>query len=446
MRLALGPGPGPRLLAPGVPDWLGADGTRVGWVLRDRLFLRDESGVSVVELPDHAEDVSAGPHRWTVGLSNGFVQVDPVNTRIEALLVDDDAEPVATRPGESVGLFIEVPEHRLLRLSDGLALPLPDGALRARWIRPWATGLGACWVDMEALFRLGARVSALGRAPGPDGLACGPLGGALVALKADTVVAAPRGLAMRVGRVVDAESARFAPDGESVLAACDDGVVWIGLADGAVRRTWTGSLQPVGFAPGPVLWDRARGVLVREDGAVLLDGFAGALPGVAGRVLAGPGGAVWDLDTGLRGRTDVGGGVCVTDGERVVHVDDVEVHIAGGATFPHGLCAEDDVVDAARLDGDAIVVATLDGEVGSFALADGAVRARTTERAPWKAGPRACPVGVSLPAADDESWLKIGEIRWPIPADGAAIVGDTVWAWTTEGALVAVPLWSTEAS
>ena len=40
----------PRLAAPGVPDWIGADGVRVGWTLRDRLFLLGEDHVDATAL------------------------------------------------------------------------------------------------------------------------------------------------------------------------------------------------------------------------------------------------------------------------------------------------------------------------------------------------------------------------------------------------------------
>ena len=136
MRLSLGPGPLPRLVAPGVPDWIGTDGERVGWLVRDRLFLHDGDSVRVVELPDEADGAVATPTRWTIALGSGFVRICPREARVEELLVDDEAVPVATRPGRDVGLFVEVPEHRLLRLTDGLPLPLPTGALHARHVQP----------------------------------------------------------------------------------------------------------------------------------------------------------------------------------------------------------------------------------------------------------------------------------------------------------------------
>lgn len=439
MRLSLSTGPLPRLLAPGAPDWIGADGTRVGWALRDRLFLLRDDHVAVVELPDLVEEIAPGPTRWTVALGAGFVRIDPVMARVEELLLDDEAAPVATRAGEALGLFVEVPEHRLLHLVDGRPLPLPDGAIRSRFVRPWQTGVGACWVDLDVILRMGARVSVVGRAQRTEGLAVGPEGALLVRGASDTWVAAPKGLAVRVGRLLDADSARFSPDGASVLAAAADGVVWVDLATGEVRKSWPGSLAPVGFAPDPVLWDLDRGALTDATGAVRLDGFAGAAPAAAGSVLAGPGGAVWDLNTGARGRADLRDGVCATDGTVTVHVDDTHAHVLGGASFPHGLCADDDVVDHAALDGDTLVVATLDGEVGRFAL-DGAPRGRTRRKSPPRPARAAPPPGVILPDEDEESYVRVADARFPVPADGAARAGDAVWAWTDEGALFALPV------
>lgn len=439
MRLSLGTGPLPRLLAPGVPDWLGADGVRIGWALRDRLFLHAGSSVDVVELPDEIEEVAASPHRWTLALGSGFVRVDPETARIEELLLDDEAEPLATHAGEELGLFVEVPEHRLLRLVDGRPLPLPDGALRARWIRPWATGIGAVWVDIDVIFRLGSRVSVLGRAPAPEGIACGPEGSVLIGIKGDAVVAAPRGFAVLVGRPIDADSARFSPDGTTVLAACPEGVAWIDLVTGAVRKVWDGSLVPVGFAPGPILWDLDRGAVLDESGAVVLDGFAGSAPATAGRVLAGPGGAVWNLTSGVRGGDVLRDGVCATDGERTIHADDTHVQVLGGPRFAHGLCGEEDAIDAARIDGDTLVLATLDGEVGRYTLPAGEPRERTHQRSPWKSLPPARPESVTLTRDEAESQIRIGDQTWPLPADGAATVGDQVWAWTREGSLFGFP-------
>ena len=81
MRLSLGPGPLPRLVAPGVPDWIGTDGERVGWLVRDRLFLHDGDSVRVVELPDEADGAVATPTRWTIALGSGL---DRKSTRLNS--------------------------------------------------------------------------------------------------------------------------------------------------------------------------------------------------------------------------------------------------------------------------------------------------------------------------------------------------------------------------
>lgn len=449
MRLSFPPGPLPTLYAAGVPDWVGADGTHVGWTLRDKLFLLDGDGARVVPLPDWADDVATGPGGWTIATETGFVRVDPAKGQVVSAVFEDEREPVACRPGEEVGLFVEVPEHRLIRLSDGLALPLPDAALRARWIHPWETGVGACWVDMDTLYRMGSRISALGKAPGSEGIRCGPGGAVVVALKKDTVVAAARGLAVQVGRRLDPDSARFAADGQQVLAATEQGVVLVDLRDGRVVREWEGSFAPVGFAlagtrtasdgAGPVLWDLDRAALVDGEGAVLVTGLAASVPGVAGNVLAGPGGAVWDLSSGERTRDDVREGACATDGRAVVHVTGDTVRVLGGATFAHGLLTGDeDEVERARIDGDAVVIETLDGEAGAFALADGAVRWRKAVRAPTKAK-SAFPEGIALVPEEEEGAVEIDGKRWSLPADGAARAGGRVWLWTDEGFLAAVP-------
>jgi hypothetical protein len=459
MQLSLN-GPLPRLLAPGIPDWIGTDGSRVGWIVRDRLFLLDGGSARVVELPDHAEDAVAGPDGWHVALGNGVVRIDATAGNIAALLVDDEADPVAARPGADVMLFVEVPEHRLLRMRDGKALPLPDAALRARHIRPWSSGLGACWVDFDTLYRLGERISALGRAPGAEAIACGPQGAVMVALKADTVLAAPRGLAVRLGRRVDVDSARFAPDGLLALAADEHGVVLVDLRTGTVERTWSGSLAPVGFAPDPVLLDVETGRLLDAAGRTLLEGFAGSTPGRSGDLLAGPGGALWRLgESAVRVRADLADGACATDGTVVVYADARSVRVFEGAaerSSEHGLDTADDPIADVRLDAGTIEVRTLDGEVARLALADLSVQGRArpkrvtgaAEPSAARSSPgatvardhRAGSDGVRLPAPDGASVVRVGDVELPIPADAAASIGARAWLWTEDGMLVEAAL------
>lgn len=432
MRLGLGSGTGPRLLAPGLPDWIGADGAHVIWVQRDRLFVLKGHGVHLVELPDLVEDVTADPAGVVVALRAGFVRVDVAHARPVAVLLDDEADPVTTRPGLDVGLFVEVPSHRLLRLADGGALPLPDAATRARLIRPWARGEGAVWVDMDHLYRMGRRTEALARAPKATGLAVGPDGALLLTLEGDTLVAAPRQPAVRLGHRSVADSARFSPDGAQVLVADEEGVLLVTLATGKVEREWHGAFAPVGWAPAPRLLDLDRGALVDADGAVLLDGFARAGVATAGTVLVGPGGAVWDLPSGERRAAGLVDGVSATDGRTVVHADDHAVGRVGGTRHPHRLVEEDDEVAWVRLDGDDAVVGTLDDRVARVSLADGTV----TPAAGAAPRPRPAEPGLVVAAADEPSGVTLDGRRVALPVDDGVRAGDGWWLWNDEGLLV----------
>lgn len=438
MDLSLGPGDGLRLLAPGQPDWIGADGERLGWAVRDRLFLLRGDRVAMVTLPDLVEEVHPDPEGWVVALGQGFVRVDPARAEITAVIVDEDADPVTTHAGRDVGLLVEVPEHRVFRLADARPIPIPDGAASARFVRPWARGHGLVWVSGDTLYRLGERTAALGRAPGAEGIAAGPDGAVLVSLKADTVVAAPRGLAVRVGEHVEASTARFSPDGREVVAACEDGAVRIELATGKVVERWDGSLLPVGRLAGWVFLDATRGAVVDGGGAVLAGGFGGARAARSGGTLAGPGGAVWTLPTRARREAGLFEGLAGTDGHRVVHVVGGQLRLDGGVEVPHGLEDDGDEVVVVKVHGAEVVLTTLDGEQAKFDGTTGAQRERTHVRPPRLPGADLC-AGAGVSAEGEDSEVRVGDAAWPIPADGVAVVPGGHWAWTREGMLVQLP-------
>lgn len=437
MRLGTGPGKGPRLYAPGVPDWIGADGAHVLWVLRDRLFVLSAKEVRVVELPDLVEDVVADRAGVVVALARGFVRVDVAKGKVVAACLDEEADPVTTRPGVDLGLFVRVPSHKLVDLATGTDVPLPDAATRARFFRPWASGRGAAWVDFDHLYRLGARIEAIGKAPKTAGLAVGPGGGCVVQLESDTLVAPPRGLAQKLGTKVNAASVRFHPDGREALAAHADGVVRLDLAEGRVLEEWEGHLAPVGWAPEVRLLDLDAGALLDGRREVLMEGFAGARAALAGSTLAGPGGAVWELTTGERRGGGWSGGACAIDGARAVHVDEHGLALLGGGRVRHAAVGDDDEVDWARLDGEAVVIGTAAGEVVRVSLADGTARKPGRTKSPPR--PPRAPEGVRWSEPEDPSAVVVDGKAWPLPADGAARVGQEVWIWSDEGLLAQLP-------
>ena len=480
MEFELGPGEGLRLLAPGAPDWIGADGVRIGWTVRDRLFLYEPFGVAprvcLVALPDLVEEVSPHPDGWVVALGQGFVRIDPTRGEAVAMVLDDEADPVGTRAGADVGLMVEVPEHRLLRIADGREVPLPYGASRARRVRPWSRGVGACWVDLDVVYRMGDRIQVVGRGIDVDGLAVGPFGALLASHRGGSVVAAPRQLGVALDERLDALHACFDADGARLLTASEDGAVEVDLLHGKVVRRWEGCFQPLGWARVPgkdgggprtaaTFLDGDRGVVVDDEGGPLLGGFSGALPSRAKDLLVGPGGRVWNLRTrqaeqgpalgdSMLGDSMLGGtavtGVTATDGERVVVVAEGKVTVRGGIRFGTDLEDGDDEIAVARIDDDILVLTTLDGETARYTLADGTLLGRIREKPPALPTPDV-PEGVTTAEEGEDSTLSIGDQEWPLPADGACPVGERVpkgpgpwWAWTREGMLVQLPLGWTE--
>ncbi len=438
MRLHLAADVPTRLLAAGVPDWLGADGLRIGWALRDVLFWLEGGEVFTLQLPDVITDVCPGPSTWTVAMALGVAEVDLSTRAVRHLLSVDAGDPLEVLPGEGTALVVAVPESAYIRVGDGAAIELPFAATRARFAAPFSQGAGLVWIDRERLFRQaeGGAPCPLGPAGGVEALAIGPSGVVLAAVESDTLCVASPGIVRRLGQEIDVEGARFSPDGRLALAADEAGVVEVDLATARVLRRWDGAAVPVGYAPGPVRWERTTGRLVDAEGAAVAQGFAGASPSCRGGWLAGPGGAVRRLTDGVVLRADLGEGTAATDGVRVVVVDDTVVHVLDGATFAHGLVAGEDGVDLVRVDEDRVTVQTFDGQAAAFSL-DGTERWRRRDRRAIRPESWRIP-GVRLGDPEESSLTLVDDRSLAIPADGAARVGGSVWLWSEEGMLVAV--------
>lgn len=441
------------LLAPGWPEWVGTDGRVLGWVVRDRLFLRqpassgDAARVWLVELPDIAEGVCPTQDGWVVALGQGFVVVDPQRAEIVAAVLDDDSDPVGTRAGREVGVLLEAPSSRALRLSDGAALVLPDGASRSRWLTPFASGEGVIWVDAEVVYRLHGRpgatpkIAAVGRARGTVEVCAGPGGAAVVRGRSGSLLLAPRGFGVE-GPKVDA--VRFSQDGARVLATDADGAVELSLQDGGALRRWAGRFDPVGWIEDvPWVHDRStgelRGLSSKPELQGLLSGFCGAKPAMtAGGMLVGPGGGRWTLgDRTTTSRAFVDGLLAV--GEvggvgTIVHVDDgVQLLVEGASPVriaidePTGVTVADGVVWIETMSGAAAFGA--DGAVIEGAALPSGL---------FEADPE-IDEALQLGEPGEDSFVGHDDGRaWPVPADHARCVGAEVWAWSDDGALYAL--------
>lgn len=424
-----------RLLAAGWPAWVGTDGQRIGWAVRDRLFLCSVCAPEVVRmvvLPDVIEGAVASPDRWVVALGQGFVTVDPVRAEACGALLDDEADPVGTRAGCDVGVFLEPGGHRALRLSDGQPVAMPDGGGHSRWLSPWAFGEGVAWVDLDTVYRLSSgHIRAIGRSRGTVELCVGP-GGALVARGGSaSLLAAPRGFGVEGPKV---EAVRFSLDGERALVTDAEGASEILLRSGELVQRWAGRLDPVGFVGAePWVHDRSTGCLRALRSGVVWPGFGGARPERTGEVLVGPGGRRWKLgedgrDLGLvDGLVSVGS---IGGREVIAHVDEeLRVYVEGR------LEGRRDVGEAER-------VRVANDRV--WVWGDGGARSYNAD-GELLGGEVAVPgklavldEGVIVAEADEESEVRLGNRSWPVPADGAAGVRGGVWAWSDDGALYAL--------
>ena len=437
MRLSLGTGPLPRLLAPGTPDWIGADGERVWWAVNDVLFVLDGSGVTTAQLPDEVATCAVSAAGCTFATRYGAMRVSADGT-VGAALSVDQGEPLGVVPGADCVLVLSVPEHSLVPFTGTGAIPVPDAATRARFAAPFQTGVGMVWIDLDSLYRMGAdqRPQGLGRASGALALTVGPSGALLVALDDDTLCAAPGAPAVRLGEPVDVESARFSPDGLRALFADEAGIQEIDLRTARTLRRWEGTLTPVGYAPSPTWLDEATGCLTSADGNVVLGGFAGGGAALGGDWLVGPGGAVWSRSTGARLRGGLPPGVTATDGARVLVADDNDVTVLDGASFAHGLSlGADEAVELAAIVDDEVRVQTSGGALAAFSL-DGTPR-RREPGADWLPEV-ASDADAGLSEPDEPSAVRVGGVEWALPADGVLTVAGERWAWSIGGALYAL--------
>lgn len=269
----------PETVCPQIPEIIGLVGDRLAFVLDSTpYFLTFAGDMTEIDLPDEVDAASFAPAGIALAGGDVLWRFAADGT---ALGVDDLTELEALRvlPGWDVTLAMAAPAHHLLQLSPAAELELPEGATRARHAAPFATGVGMVWVDLEQVYRLrhGSLPAALGRAPKAQGLAVGPDGAFVIQLEKDTLLAAPRGVGVRLGSVVDAESARFSADGLRAMALDEDGAVLLDLVNGKEIGRWDGDFMPIGFGPEPILLDGMAGAIVGGDGSVLIKRFCPSL-------------------------------------------------------------------------------------------------------------------------------------------------------------------------
>lgn|GEM_PF-5010583 len=445
--LAMGPGEGDRLVAPGVPDQLLADGERLGWSSRSALVILapDRTTARVVALDHTPHALSTGPDRWALVHEGGVEIVDPDSGSSHQIATDLVEELVELRPGGALAVLRTASGNRVVDLDTGGFVTLPAGARRTRTLLPWSSGAGLIWIDDDSLYRWSDQrgVAVCGHLPERAvAVVPGPGGSVLVTLgSGGCLVASPGRQAVLLSQEVLAQSASFDAAGTRLLAAVAEGTALFDTRTGARTRLWTHG-APVGFAPDPVRLDDDKGVLLGPDDQVLVRhlGLAGVSQDLP--LLVGPGGTVWDLSTGRPAWPDepLTGGVTAVYDDRVLHVADRDGTLYDDTgtvlsrwripLFPEASAEEllqvvrtgggeeeddsDAVAEAAWL-GDRVVLLTLDGVVGVVDARDGALVRREQldayeETDGWPG---------LVPHRRRGVWLRVGEGGRLLPGPGA---------------------------
>jgi hypothetical protein len=320
----------------------------------------------------------------------------------------------------------------------GGAVDLPEGAAEAQDLRPWPSGRGVVWRSEDWLYRWDTRsVRPIGRCNAGDSWLVGPAGAVLVGRDGEwTAGAARRGSVSPLPTpiTIDPWGVRFDDDGAEVAGIGTAGDhVRVDLVGGRLLARTVGSL-PLDAGTGALVGDT-----VRVHGAIRFRGVGEHTWALGGAQLAGPAGVVWDLVSGTPrfsnpvvklGATAATGGLWVTiDWE---HGDGAWFDPATGAITSRFRIqlAEGDMIEAATAVAGIGYARTSIGRV--YAIDAGKVEHVQEYPDPVELGDRGdrwqiVPNGIRVDG--------YGLVR--VPVEAAATIGGRVWAWNTDGLLVA---------
>jgi hypothetical protein len=299
-----GPGVGPRLLAPGLPDALIAAEGVICWPFEEGLFLLRGSVATFVETGAVLGLVPTA-EGWTLLTSGG-----PTGLRLRRL--DPDGSLLGERSISGIGRAPQLGAGLVAwrKGADNIVLPAAEGAPPLRLpIGPregllglWTDQPGLIWADEQRLYRMspGGRPQSAGSLNSDvRRLVAGPCGAALLLSRDGQWALPPGGLPVPVEIALELDGARFSADGQRAIVRCEEGLALIDTRTGGVLTYAEGAdLSPVGFDPAPLLLDESTGELRTFEGELRADGFVPTSPTLADDRLAGPGGRVWDLRTG----------------------------------------------------------------------------------------------------------------------------------------------------
>ena len=436
LRLDLGPGPGDRLLAVGLPDRMEMNANFMAWTIGDGTFVASGSSLLFIETgPDPI--LRIGGDSCTLGFMEGpTYRLVRVGHDLSVDTVVIPGHPV------SIGADVVIVRHG----SDTLAFRVPNMApvqlpVGARDGKPqaFASGCGVLWLDGTQVMRLGGaqRASVAGRLIArPEAWRPGPLGSAVFSVDGVLWGLAPNGTIRKLGQY-DMDCSKFRGDGERLLAIGPDGVAELDLRLGTAVASKTAALMPAGFTNEPVVLDEDVGVLRTLAGQLLMDGLAPSAVCCSPTTVFGPGGTAWDANTGRR--TWKHAPLCA---EHLVAIDGGVVQIGDRITVfdENGASVQDFPLPIdPEIDGEIMDVAWRDGHL-CFAVAEDWVVVDFSGR---RIGHEASRLEEPRRQADGDWAMSPGaqlstETRSiPISIDGYTIAKDgRALAWSEDGLLL----------
>jgi len=446
IQLSWGPGPGSRMLAPGLPDLLFSDGSHLGWVTTAGVYALLEDIVHLIPAP-LIQGIATAPGTWVVvhGVPGHLTltRFDPRNPSPQHL----EFPLRHVQAGASWAVLDHGYERSVIDLVTQQSVHIPAGASDAR-PQAWADGPGLVWLQQGTVYRAGKdlQVRVSGTLPGtPISWQTGPKGAAVFLCQDHLWGMHCVGPPIRLPPM-DASSIRFSPCGTRVLGSTSDGVMEVCLRSGDPLWAAQGRVSPVGFGPEAIVLEEASGRVRDAEGSILAEGFNPSAAALEGDRLYGPGGTAWDLTEGTRCWTHApleAVHLVALESSVVAISDHMEIFDLHGERRSHCVVPLDTETEGEPIDvrrcGDELLEVELE-EACFYLTLDGRRTPAVGPSAP--PSPAVGPVSCSAPGERPAVALEPGDWgparSWPLDADDAVMIAARVWCWNEDGMLCAL--------
>jgi hypothetical protein len=319
IQLGLGAGPGPRLLSPGAPDRWVPCGGGLAWIDDLGLFWLNDENVQWWPIP--GTPISIEPWGWGVGIA-----FEVSGALFWAELAPSGANS-ALRPSSewmSVGERMICTPHAS---GDLLAPSLPLGA-RDAYKTPLQGRPGLAWLDSRTVYRGNPRdrICVAGSVDfEPDGMASGPKGSLIIWGEERHAWVPPEGPPMSREGALEPWGFRLLSSGLGGWGLVDGETCALGsIGPCGLPSPESGCSLPLGTPSSPWALDIESGALASGT-ACRLEGVFATAWSMDEALLVGPGGGVWDAQTGSLIRQDralCGEEVWLTKQGIVVEIDE----------------------------------------------------------------------------------------------------------------------------